>query len=125
MLLIVASDLMVIASLEQVARQGGINVRSLSPTAVAGAEFPTPPALVLIDLSAICDATDLIASLRARLGADTTLAAFAPHVHTAKLKAAHQAGCDRVFTRGQLQTEALRLIEAVNGGAAPGQESGD
>lgn len=119
MLLIVASDLMVIASLEQVARQHGTEVRSLSPAAVAVADFPTPPTLVLIDLSGTGDPSELIDTLRTRLGAETTIAAFAPHVHVAKLKAARQAGCDCVFTRGQLQAEALRLILAVNGGTTP------
>ncbi len=38
------------------------------------------------------------------------LIAFGPHVHTARLEAARQAGCDLVLTRGQFHRELKSLL---------------
>jgi hypothetical protein len=41
--------------------------------------------------------------------------AFGPHVHTAKLDAARDAGCDAILTRGQISSNPQGLRVAIQG----------
>jgi hypothetical protein len=65
---------------------------------------------VLIDLTAVADIDSLVTTLRDRFGTACQLVAFAPHVHIERIKAARQAGCDQVITRGQVQGVAEELM---------------
>ena len=57
------------------------------------------PSLLIVDLDARwLDAPTLIRALKAA-AADTVVVAFAPHVRTAALAAAREAGADRVLAR--------------------------
>jgi DNA-binding response OmpR family regulator len=69
--------------------------------------------IVILDLSTPgLEIAGTVAMLRRRLEQSTPIVAFAPHVHAAKLEAARAAGCDQVFSRGQLDRELDTLLEA-------------
>jgi CheY-like chemotaxis protein len=66
--------------------------------------------LVDLDLPDL-DLATLVKTLRA--GADTppAIVAYGPHVHSAKLDAARQAGCDEVLTRGQFHKQVNSILQ--------------
>lgn len=67
--------------------------------------------LVLIDLTTPeLDVAGVVQALKA-LDAPPAVVAFGPHVHTARLQAAAEAGCDAVLTRGQMHSQAVEWIE--------------
>ena len=65
--------------------------------------------LVIVDLSTPVDIVTLVGRLK-NSPAAPAIAAFAPHVHAAKLAAAQDAGCDEVLTRGQMHSNAQALF---------------
>jgi CheY-like chemotaxis protein len=72
--------------------------------------------LVVVDLSASdFDINGTVSRLREGQPA-LRIVAFAPHVHEMRLKAAAEAGCTEVLTRGQFdrQMEELLVRYAVN-----------
>jgi DNA-binding NarL/FixJ family response regulator len=74
-------------------------------------------AIVILDLSTPgLDVAQAVSAFRDHLPKPTPIIAFAPHVHTAKLAAARQAGCDQVLSRGQFERE----IDSVLSGLASG-----
>ncbi len=110
MIVVVATDLMATGTLEAIAARHGKTVVAIAPERVASADLAESPRLVIIDLTAVPDITTLVATLREQFGRECQLVAFAPHVHVDRIKAAREAGCDRVITRGQLQAVAEELI---------------
>ena len=61
------------------------------------------PRLVLVDLSLPgLDVARVVGLVQEAEGRSGPVVAFGPHVQTARLTAAADAGCDRVLTRGQL-----------------------
>lgn len=71
---------------------------------------PAQPRLVLIDLSTTgLNVRELVASLRA-LATPVRVIAFGPHVHEQRLAEARDAGCDRVVSRGQFQSQIDALL---------------
>jgi hypothetical protein len=58
------------------------------------------------------DASGLMAALPA-VGRPTVIA-FGPHVQTAKLDGARAAGCDAVFTRGQITSSAMVIGQVLS-----------
>lgn len=68
--------------------------------------------LVLVDLAAPgLDVGRLVSALRERLQPSTCVVAFGPHVHTDKLAAAREAGCDRVLSRGQFDRDVDAILK--------------
>jgi CheY-like chemotaxis protein len=62
--------------------------------------------LVIVDLTTPnLDIRDAVQRLRAASPAPAAILAFAPHVQADRLRAAVQAGCDQVLTRGQFSRE--------------------
>jgi hypothetical protein len=110
MVVLLATDLMVTGMLEGIARRHAQPIVSISPAAIGKVELPESPRLALIDLNGVADIASLVPQLRAQFGDGCQLVAFAPHVHVDRIKAARQAGCDRVITRGQLQEVAEELM---------------
>ena len=67
--------------------------------------------IVLLDLTmAGLDIVGTIALLKGHVPAPSKIIAVGPHVHEAKLKAASEAGCDLVLTKGQASRELSDLL---------------
>lgn len=70
-----------------------------------------PCALFLIDLTTReIDFSELISDLKGLETPPQHFVAFGPHVHTAKLDAAREAGCDEVLTRGQFDANMVEIL---------------
>lgn len=102
-IVLVSSDLTVMARVEGVARRRGASLQTAADIkqAVARAAEATAD-LVIVDLT--CPGIDvgtLVRSLKSRDPSRPCIIAFGPHVHSERLQAAQQAGCDEVFSRGR------------------------
>ncbi len=111
--LLFSSDLMLISSAGGAAKSLGLPFRSVSSIEDLIAKA-TPTTVLCIDLG--CSAVDppLISQ---QLPALTTRSgiAFGPHVHTAKLDQAREAGFAKVMSRGQF---VGRMIDELKAAAA-------
>ena len=70
---------------------------------------------ILVDLSCVpvAEVPGQVERLRERFES-TPICAFGPHVLTARLEAAQAAGCDEVWSRGQLDRSLASLLETWN-----------
>ena len=109
MVFLFSNDLIVAAPIENAARQAGLGCRTLSPSQSDSLTAETPATILFLDLSAIDNVVELVATIRAEYGS-VPIVAFAPHVHVDKLAAAQEAGCDQVLSRGQFHRGAAALI---------------
>jgi len=67
--------------------------------------------LAILDLNTPgLDTAAVVARLRERPARVPAVIAFGPHVHTAHLTAAREAGCDEVFTRGQFHANVGEIL---------------
>jgi DNA-binding response OmpR family regulator len=111
--LLISADLIVQSRLAAAAMRAGIAPPKTSnwqtaESIVKEADY----GLVIVDLSTPgLEVARVVPELRAQLPASTPIVAFAPHVHTAKLAAAREAGCDQVLSRGQFDREVVALIQ--------------
>jgi CheY-like chemotaxis protein len=72
--------------------------------------------IVLLDLnSPAVDPGAIAPQLKMRSKPQTSMIAFGPHVHAAKLAAAQAAGCDLVLTRGQFDAQIESLLAELIG----------
>jgi DNA-binding response OmpR family regulator len=70
-----------------------------------------PFGLVLLDLNTPgLDCRTFVPQLRAASPDGTTIIAFGPHVHEAKLAQARSAGCDGVMARGQFYGQLAEIM---------------
>ena len=66
---------------------------------------------VILDLNVAGVQADVaLPKLRDACPPGTTFTAFAPHVHTAKIESAREAGFDRVLTRGQFHASMHEIF---------------
>ncbi|QDT56120.1 hypothetical protein Pan44_41710 [Caulifigura coniformis] len=113
--LVVCSDLFFSTQVAGMVRSAGFDAVLEMQSARAAGQLATGCwAGVVVDVeSAGLDLPALVASLgdepRARV------VAFGPHVHTAKLDAAREAGCDAILTRGQISSNPQGLRVAILG----------
>jgi DNA-binding NarL/FixJ family response regulator len=113
-------DLIFFSRVAGTARAAGLAVRQAkTPAALLDLARQTPPGGVLIDLHA--DGLDLaavLAELRAACPVMPKVVAFGSHVAADLLKAARQAGCDRVLPRSQfvkeLETELVGWLTSAD-----------
>lgn len=103
----ISNDLMATAPIENAARQAGATCKVVAPAAAA--DCSESPHLVLLDLSATSEVGPLVATLLQQF-ASAPIVAFGPHVHADKLKAASEAGCQQVLTRGQFHQQVVPLV---------------
>jgi len=134
--LLVSTDLMVVSRVENAAAGAGATVAvACDIEAAVGTVSRDPIDLVILDLTATAlDVDEAVRRLRQATSqrvatvleaaggrsseedeAVVTLVAFAPHVHSAKLAAARQAGCDRVVSRGEFHRTVADLFTAAPG----------
>jgi hypothetical protein len=105
-----ASDLMLSSTVSGFAAANDLRFRSVGSAAeLSNSEPNGENILLLIDLGlAGLDVSILSEVVSAQVLA--TAVAYGPHVHTAKLQAAQQAGVGNVMSRGQFCAQAGKLI---------------
>ena len=105
--LFLTADLMFASRAQMAASRQGVQLVTVGEAdkaleACQQAEF----ARVLLDLTLPdIDPAALVPQLRSVSHPPREIVAYAPHVHEARLAAAQQAGCDRVLTRGQFNSQ--------------------
>ena len=113
-LVLLSTDLMIIAAVQGIADRRGVALRVVAKAADAAAAIDEGvQTLIAADLSTPgLEIAALVASLSAAQAASAHVMAFGPHVHVASLAAATAAGCDEVVSRGEFQR---RLDAALAG----------
>ncbi len=101
--LMLTDDLIFFSRVAATARARGLAVRQArTADALLAMATAGPPAGVLLDLqNESLDLPELLAGLRAACPAMPRTTAFGSHVEAAALKAAREAGCDRVMPRSR------------------------
>jgi CheY-like chemotaxis protein len=91
----------------------GVTVENASSAADAAPQAQAGQfRLCLVDLDLPdLDLPALVESLRSAAAPPAAIVAYGPHVHTAKLNAARQAGCDEVLTRGQFNKQVDSVLQ--------------
>ena len=110
--MLLCSDLATTSRLTAAATRQGIALGvAFSVDALLDKAAAQPTTLVILDLSlAGLVAADVLARLRSLPTPPAAVIAFGPHVHENLLAAARAAGCDRVFSRGQLLGRAEEIL---------------
>lgn len=100
-------DLIFFSRVAATARAAGLEVRQArSASALLDLARQKPPGGVIIDLhNERLDLPGLLADLKAVCSAMPQTVAFGSHVEVETLRAARQAGCDRVMPRSQFVEE--------------------
>ena len=114
--LIVVSDLMFYARIESVVRALGMTSANTDAPRALSAMSPVP-ALVVIDLHE--SSGDPIPVISAAKAAGSRVLAFGRHTDARALRAARDAGADRVVPRSQLVEELPALVAELTASAAP------
>jgi AmiR/NasT family two-component response regulator len=112
---LLTSDLMFVAKFQASATRVGVsgdvamsNEALLAKAVGAG--------LVICDLTKRgLDIAAVVVELRALTTPPKKILAFGPHVQTALLQAAHEAGCDLVLTRGQFDAQLDTILANAAG----------
>lgn len=109
----IVADLLFTAKIQSAAREAGVEplfprTRQQIEEAIAAGSTN----LVLVDLETRwVDTIEVIRHIKDETGEHTpTVVAFGPHLNTAKLQAASEAGADRVLTRSTFVTELRSLF---------------
>ena len=108
---IFTSDLMVASRLGATGEQSGICSQQVTSLAACCEAIRLhQPAWLVIDLETCqVEAAD-VAQLRGEHAGMLRVIAFGPHVLEQKLELARQAGCDLVWTRGQIHRDFATLV---------------
>jgi CheY-like chemotaxis protein len=111
-ILFLTADLMFSSRVSGAARTVERSLTTVASTAALldQAAHAEAPRLVILDLTTPgCDPDRIVVELRDR-DPDLTVVAYAPHVQTALLQRAREAGCDQVLTRGQFDSRINDLV---------------
>lgn len=105
--LMLCDDLIFYSRVAATARAAGLVVKQArTPAALLALAAADPPGGVILDLQSDgLDVPALLAGLRATCPAMPTTVAFGSHVEADTLRAARQAGCDRVLPRSKFVEE--------------------
>lgn len=105
--LMLSDDLIFASRVTATARAAGLAVKVVrTPDLVLSAARAHPPTGVILDLhNPGLDLPALLAGLREACPAMPRVVAYGSHVEAETLRAARQAGCDRVMPRSQFVTE--------------------
>jgi DNA-binding response OmpR family regulator len=109
---LLSGDLMVLSRVDAAASRNGIAIRSASSAAQAvNAGDAEPIELLIIDLATPqLETAGLVREIQSKVAGTTRIIAFGPHVHEERLAAAHEAGCDEVFSRGQFFAQVDTIL---------------
>ncbi|MDA1052732.1 MAG: hypothetical protein O3C40_19945 [Planctomycetota bacterium] len=109
-------DLFFASRVCSLAREAGATVDVIASIDACVAKDDT--ALAIIDLGlAQLDIASAVGKLR-EIGSHLQIIAYGPHVDTAMLTAAVQAGCDRVLPRSQFDQQIAQIVRASMGSQA-------
>lgn len=105
--LMLCDDLIFFSRVSGAARAAGLSVRMVRTAAelVAAARVAAPGGVVVDVHNPDLDLPALLADLKAACGVMPRVTAYGSHVEAAVLRAARQAGCDRVLPRSQFVNE--------------------
>jgi CheY-like chemotaxis protein len=105
--LVLCDDLIFFSRVSGAARAAGLSVRMVRTAAdLLAAAHPTPPAGIILDVhNPGLDLPALLAALKEACPTMPRVIAYGSHVEAAVLRAARQAGCDRVLPRSQFVEE--------------------
>jgi CheY-like chemotaxis protein len=106
-------DLMFLCRIKDAARSAGLQVQSVrEPAALVEACRVSRPAVIFVDLdSGRLPALDAVAAVRSHADLQTIpVVGFLGHTRTDLARAAENAGCTRVLTRGAFVNELRSLI---------------
>lgn len=105
--LMLCDDLIFFSRVSGAARAAGLSVRMVRSAAdLLGAARSAPPAGVIVDVhNPGLDLPALLAGLKETCPAMPRVIAYGSHVEADVLRAARQAGCDRVLPRSQFVKE--------------------
>lgn len=105
--LVLSDDLIFFSRVSGAARAAGLAVRMVrTPANLIAAARAEPPRGVILDLhNPGLDLSALLAELKAACPAMPCVTAYGSHVEAATLRAAREAGCDRVLPRSQFVKE--------------------
>ncbi len=105
--LVLCDDLIFFSRISGAARASGLVVRQTkTPTDAVALARQASPAGVIVDLqNPGLDLPAFLAELKAACPVMPQVVAYGSHVDAAALKAARQAGCDRVMPRSQFAKE--------------------
>lgn len=115
-IILLASDLMLCSTVSGFAASVSLPFRNCGTIAdVADTTLQRSDVLLMVDLGLPgLDIATLANAVPATILA--TAIAYGPHVHTAKLQAAEDAGFGRVMSRGQFSAQVGQLIGAAKRG---------
>ena len=109
--LVLTPDLMFSSNIEATLRRTGRNVIVVEDlAALKTALSSTGPGLVILDLHAGIDATDVIALTRE---SSVPVLAFGRHTEPVLLRSAREAGCAEVVPRSTFVQEMASLVDRV------------
>lgn len=105
--LMLCDDLIFFSRVSGAARAAGLSVRMIRTAAeLLAAARATPPGGVILDLhNPGLDLLALLAELKEACPVMPRVVAYGSHVEAATLRAAREAGCDRVLPRSQFVKE--------------------
>jgi DNA-binding NarL/FixJ family response regulator len=111
-----SSDLVFSSRLAAAGKRLGLSVSAISSIDAAAERVETDSIdLVIYDLSAAgSNVAALVASLRQRQP-NLAIVAYAPHVHEDRLRAATEAGCNEVLTRGKFDRQMDDILTRYTG----------
>jgi CheY-like chemotaxis protein len=126
--LFLSSDLVFSSRLAGAGQRLGVPVSSVSSLDAAVARVQGDSVgLVILDLSALnVDPQTAVSRLRESQPA-LAIVGYAPHVHEDRLRAAAEAGCKEVLTRGQFDRQMEQILNRYCGGTesvSPGRQAG-
>ena len=104
-------DLMIVPRVDGIVRELNFSfeqVLSLENLQSSWKELPAD--VVLIDLMLPGLDIESVANWIRSQGTNVTLIAFVPHVHTQKIRVAHDVGCDQVYARGEFFSQMRAII---------------
>lgn len=110
-ILLLSTDLMTASRIQAAGQSVEMGV-----TCISNAELlfqqATDSAIVVLDL-ATCgnDPAGIVRQIKLIEPAPRAILAFGPHVHESRLRAAADAGCDSVFSRGQFLGQATEILQ--------------
>lgn len=111
-LVAIVTDLMFIAKIQDGARRAGFDAAFAKNTAEAIEKSRESPAVIILDLNA--PGFDALEAIRALKSAPETsrvsLLGFVSHVESDLIRAAQQAGCDRVVARSAFSQNLPGLL---------------
>ena len=109
-------DLMIVPRVDGIVRDLNCSfeqVLSLENLQSSWKELPVD--VVLIDLMLPGLDIECTANWIRSQGTNVTLIAFVPHVHTQKIRVAHDVGCDQVYARGEFLSQMQAIISQFSG----------